>query len=139
MEEKFIEFLKGINALTKFKNNMGKYRSTEDPHFANIDEFLDSTENPDEYVISGFVWGKTPEGVDFWDKLDDKWQDVVQGKQSKETKELKFSLEYDDDLDNAIGKINKCLHKVGFYIDYDDCDDEEKVDGIVEYVIKPLT
>ena len=52
-------------------------------------------------------------------------------------KELKFSIEYDYDIDTIVTTISECLGKVGYEIDFDE-DAEERDDGIVDYVIKQI-
>ena len=48
-------------------------------------------------------------------------------------KELKFIIDYDDQPDDCIEKINEQLKEVGYKIDYAEC--EESDNGTVEYEI----
>ena len=47
---------------------------------------------------------------------------------------LGFSLEYDDQLDDAVEKISAVLNKVGYDIDFNE-EMPERDDGVVDYVI----
>lgn len=36
--------------------------------------------NPTEYITNAFPWLYTKEGVRYWDKLDNKWYQILNGK-----------------------------------------------------------
>lgn len=47
---------------------------------------------------------------------------------------VKFSINYDDQLDDAVNKISDALKSYGLIIDYDE-DEENSGDGIQSYEI----
>ena len=50
---------------------------------------------------------------------------------------IKFSIEYDDGIDDIVFKITEAIREVGYNIDFDG-DAEERDDGVVEYVLTKL-
>jgi len=55
-------------------------------------------------------------------------------KLKKHKMKVKFSINYDDQLDDAVNKISDALKSYGLIIDYDE-DEENSGDGIQSYEI----
>ena len=65
----FIKFLEHHCALAKFMRNLedrGKY-------------FIKYTSElqPPHWIASGFLWERTPEGREFWDNVNNWWEDLL--------------------------------------------------------------
>lgn len=63
----FVNFLKSNGAYESFMRN-----SSESDSFSSI--ALLKSFNPRHYIVSSFYWDYTPEGKDYWNRLDDKWR-----------------------------------------------------------------
>ena len=71
MKEKFIQFLKKHRAYRKYLKNLKKGHKasyTFDEYWPEIEKI-----NPIFLLVASFKWSKTPEGFEFWDKLDKLW------------------------------------------------------------------
>ena len=71
----FIRFLKENNCYYGFFNNMLNSRLT----YVDLSKYkgFDHLIKLDINLISSFDWEYTNEGYDFWDKLYDKWADIM--------------------------------------------------------------
>lgn len=70
---KFIDWLESLGIYQQFAVNTfheGKFAST-----VYLDSYCEEVGYGCRgYVLHAFVWAKTQEGVDFWNKVDDDWQ-----------------------------------------------------------------
>lgn len=66
----FCVFLKQNRVYSSFMRNLSKSSSVSD--IRDFDSF-----NPEDYVDGAFRWSSTPEGLDYWSFLDNKWRFVV--------------------------------------------------------------
>ena len=77
---KFIRFLKENGAFLSFRRNVENNYSGRS--FINsvckhkIDVLLDVSP-PDEWINYSMIWDETPQGWDFWHKLENKWKKIV--------------------------------------------------------------
>lgn len=69
MEEKLINFLKNKRVYSRFMRNI------KDDTIADIVNRAEKTNNPKVVtpIVTAFVWGLTPEGVQFWGKVNREW------------------------------------------------------------------
>jgi len=65
--EKFYNFLVDNKVLDQFIYNFDNYKLKE----MNYSELLHRNKN--DYILWAFAWAETPEGHDFWSKLNYKW------------------------------------------------------------------
>jgi hypothetical protein len=70
MEEKFIQFLKDHRAYAKYARNLKK----ELPSFTPAQWMRVNRDTPLKWICQAFRWGLTPQGRDFWNTLNDKWE-----------------------------------------------------------------
>lgn len=68
----FIDFLKKHKVLNQYVNNVARYRGNELLFFRNIFK-----QDPKEYVAGPFLWGCSPEGIDFWNGINQKWLKLI--------------------------------------------------------------
>lgn len=68
MKEKFISFLKKHRALRKFTRNLkeGQHKSLD-----NV--VIKWSDKPDKFILDAFYWDDSPERHEYWDKLNDLW------------------------------------------------------------------
>jgi hypothetical protein len=72
IEEQFILFLEENNCKDKyFKNNKSDYAFEKY-------EILLKCESYDNLIIDSFSWMSSPEGVEYWEKLNDKWTRIYE-------------------------------------------------------------
>lgn len=69
----FFNFLSANNALVQYLNALHKTRAG-DPQFSKF--FLESA-TPESWLSGAFGWIATPQGHEFWDKLNAKWHNVL--------------------------------------------------------------
>ena len=65
IKEEFDQKLKKLGVKKKFVKNLkiqGVYREPYIDHINNEPDF-------EQFVLAAFIWGGTPEGYDFWDKI----------------------------------------------------------------------
>lgn len=67
-KESFVRFLMEQGVYHKFKRNLVNYRSGRD-----LDELLGSLN-----IKQSFFWSDTPEGHDFWKRMDARWNEIRQ-------------------------------------------------------------
>jgi len=65
----FEEFLKEENCYYEFHGNFD---------YISCDVSFDN-EPPEEWIYGAFIWTETPEGHQFWRKINDKWEDRLEG------------------------------------------------------------
>lgn len=63
----FLEFLQRENALDLFKSNLNKYNE-----YNNLED-LHKSEKPCNYILAGFPWSHTKEGLKYWNSLNKEW------------------------------------------------------------------
>lgn len=70
----FTRFLHYQGLLSKFERNLNQRFSTI--------EFLEllSYIYPEHYVAAAFAWDKTPEGHDFWSRVDSSWNNALENR-----------------------------------------------------------
>lgn len=76
MKEKFIDFLKREGALEKYERNIASEVNYDD-RFDSIETLIDNRAvDVDTYyfVVAAFCFDETKEGEDYWENLNDKWQ-----------------------------------------------------------------
>jgi len=70
------QFLKKHDAYFYFCNNI-----QIDQNISCIDEYYiqqcDSREDQESMIDHAFRWGHTSEGYDYWEQLDNRWQDFI--------------------------------------------------------------
>lgn len=71
MIEQFKDFLTKEGCLDKFITN------TETLDYTQTLEELAETNNPADYVIDAFGWYDSPEGGEFWEDINAKWENIV--------------------------------------------------------------
>src|SRR3990172_7489567 len=84
----FIEFLKEYNSDKQFLADLKKEK----------EEFEMFSEKPKHWIRSAFTWSRTKEGFDFWDELDNLWQNKLK---ENETKNIFLEIFYN------IGMVKK--------------------------------
>ena len=67
IQEKFKAFLKNHKAFGRYNLYVDKLRNVK------INDYLNSTK-PLYFIIDAFDWWDTTQGVDYWDRLNDKWE-----------------------------------------------------------------
>lgn len=71
----FIEFLKDNNLYDMYMSNMPK---SDIETYGDIESILDSRiSNPEDYIISPFIWRDTPQGREFWFNIDNLWTNTI--------------------------------------------------------------
>lgn len=70
MKKKFIEFLKKNNAHETYVQN------AINDHHALADQIIQRHE-PKNWLKAAFDWVSTPQGQDYWDKLNKQWEKFV--------------------------------------------------------------
>lgn len=69
----------GEKVMNKFINNHANIEGEASDE--TIQELFDACANrPSRLVFSAFRWNKSPEGVDYWSRINDMWWDFVSGK-----------------------------------------------------------
>jgi len=73
MKEKLINFLKKNRVHSKFMKNIG---------YDNIDAIIERAEFANKPkivtpIVTAFVWHLTPEGLQFWGKINQKWRETI--------------------------------------------------------------
>lgn len=60
--------------------------------YFNSIEFLDTTQKPESYITSAFIWGDTKEGNKFWSRLNSLWNVYLNEcrKRRKTNKNVRF-------------------------------------------------
>lgn len=71
MIEQFKDFLTKEGCLDKFITN------TETLDYTQTLEELAETNNPADYVMDAFSWHDSPEGGEFWEDINAKWENIV--------------------------------------------------------------
>ena len=71
MIEQFKDFLTKEGCLDKFITN------TETLNYTKTLEELTETNNPANYVMGAFAWDESPEGGEFWEDINAKWENIV--------------------------------------------------------------
>ena len=71
MIEQFKDFLTKEGCLDKFITN------TETLDYTQTLEELAETNNPADYVLDAFCWDDSPEGGEFWEDINAKWENIV--------------------------------------------------------------
>jgi hypothetical protein len=66
MRREFEQFMKQRGAWDLFTGNLRK----------DIDTFFNEND-PCDYLAAAFVWKYSPEGPDFWIRLQDKWDEEI--------------------------------------------------------------
>lgn len=85
MVARFLLFLKENNALNGYRNAVKEYKRS---HFKTIENIINPFTiepikrlfNPEEYrelIDLSFYWRATPEGHEYWEKLDHKWREMI--------------------------------------------------------------
>lgn len=69
--KRFKKFIKKYNVYKSFKINL------KNTYGISFKEHCDEEEELILLINTAFAWEYTPEGYDYWDKLDDKWYDIV--------------------------------------------------------------
>lgn len=84
LEQKLVEFLKKHKVLTRFKKNLkDKYCNSEFLIFDDIEGLIDFIEPiPEEIIEVAFDWKLTPEGYEFWEKINKEWRKEVEENES---------------------------------------------------------
>jgi len=72
----FIKFLQDNKALSLFKKNMKKRSKKENIELLML--LYEGTYQPYKYLCAAFMWRKTPEGFDYWKKLNEKWLEKIE-------------------------------------------------------------
>lgn len=69
MEEKLINFLKNKRVYSKFMRNI------KDDTITEIVSRVENTDKPKIVtpIVAAFIWGLTPEGVQFWGRINREW------------------------------------------------------------------
>ena len=69
MKEKFIQFLKDNNAYDAFIKNLLNIG------YCKINSLF--TINPTYWISSAFFWNKTSEGHDYWKRIEQAWEIIL--------------------------------------------------------------
>ena len=67
------EFLKQKRTLVKFRANCRLDRTNEIRTKTEAEAYITEKATFINAIVSAFTWGKTPEGYDYWDDLDNAW------------------------------------------------------------------
>lgn len=121
--QQFIEFLKREGVLKQYVRNCVNggisIRS------------ITGSAIPQKYIIVAFGWALTPEGLDFWKNIDDKWQKELYNQLTPLIEgRFNFSVETEPKVhiptqkmytrEEMIGFANWCIRIVGRYCDNGD-------------------
>ena len=75
VDRAFVQFLKDNDCYDKFLENMKNDKL--EPHYNSIQDIIDDGVQDDCYMAAAFDYAATPEGFDFWEHLDNRWQVIA--------------------------------------------------------------
>lgn len=71
MKEKFIDFLKKENAFDSYVTHFNEHRKGAMIEWLNV-------KDPEDYIDCAFLWERTSEGWEYWNKLNEQWLKIIQ-------------------------------------------------------------
>ena len=74
IKQRFRLFLQSHDAWSLYKDHFKEHSIKK--NLPLLEQWLDNNPNYTKLIIKAFVWSSTPEGLEYWENLDQKWQDI---------------------------------------------------------------